>query len=94
MSTKTSNLITLQEYIDRHGSSVLLDGLVFHIPAQHVGKYKVPQRRMALLSAWGMGDGRVGIWWQTPETYPNGQTWPLTNLQWSRVLKWKIENPR
>lgn len=81
--------MTLREWADAHPGAVL-DGLVLTVPQRLIGAHAgVPQADMALRSAWGMGGGLVGIWFQLPHTYPEGQSWPVTGLDFENdVMNW------
>lgn len=74
------------------GAGAVLDGLVLVVPERLIGAHMgVPQAEMAIRSAWGMGAGKVGIWFQLPETYPNGQSWPVAELDFEGdVMNWPV----
>jgi hypothetical protein len=82
---------TLRDWIAEKGSSSVMDGLLFNIPQKYVNLGVVPQRKMRLRSGWGMGGGLVGLWFQFPEEYPGGRTFPITGLDFKKEVEtWEI----
>jgi hypothetical protein len=83
--------MTLREWCDAHPGRTL-DGLVLRIPPGAEGMTTIPQRELAIRSAWAMPPDQVGVWFMVSEDLRAGvgKAYPITGIDREALFTWEV----